>query len=580
MRQGCVLSIIVDSRQRFWNPAAMQIRLRTGRQATGIAGKIFASLFGLVFGSMGMAFMVLVLGGVRNTLQQRSWIPESCVIEASDVRDDGEDYSFTVQYRYNNEGRTFTGTRYRSGDEYRFDSVAEKQQLLSTYAPGTNARCHVNPKDPAQALLERNTSILPGLGAALFVSIFVIIGYGMVIAAWWPRHPQAATIGAATGATAGRRAGFLFCSLFILIGLIVPYFSFVKPLLRQQAARRWIPVEAVVQKSTVKSHSSDDGTTYSVYIAYRYDLDGRTHEGDRYQFTGGSSSGRESKAAVVRQHPVGSRITVYVDPADPAESVILRDAGATLYLGLIPVVFAVFGFVFLLLLQRGTISGTTGISAGATSARTGRTPGSRPPAARRSGTRVGQFAVMTFMALFWNGIVSVFLMETIKEWQSGRHPVFQTIFLTPFVLIGLGLVGGIVHSLLKIFAPVAELEPPTRPLSPGSSSLLRFRLRGNVRRISRLTITLTGREEASYRRGTSTYTDRHVFHRQVLLDTPDPRQMESGELPATIPDGTMHSFEATSNKIIWSLQFNGTIAHWPDVNDEFILNITPNEERA
>lgn len=557
----------------------MHIRIRLNGQTQGVAGKILTSVFGLAFGSIGMFIMVMVIGGIRQNVQMKSWITTDCVIEAADVRENGDDYRFTVQYRYDYQGRSYSGNRYKSGDEYRFERIATKQQLLADYAPGTHARCFVNPEMPSQAVLVRDTSVLSGLGAVLFTSIFVIIGYGMIVAVWWPRRQPVMQARAVTGSPGGRRFALLFCSAFILIGLIVPYFSFVKPLLRQQAARRWTPVEAVVLTSTVKSHRGDDSTTYSVYIAYRYEVDGRAYEGDRYRFISSSSSGREAKAAVVRQHPAGSRITVYIDPADPTESVVLRDAGAGLYLGLIPIVFALFGFLFLMLVLRATGPGKTGHASMASTVRTGRTPSSRRPAARRAGTRAGKFAGMVFMALFWNGIVSVFLVGTIREWTSGRRPILQSLFLTPFVLIGLGLIGGVFYSLLKIFSPVADLEPVTGTLSPGKSALLRFRIRGNVRRIRRLTITLTAREEARYSRGTSTYTDRHVFHEQTLLDTGDTRQMESGEIMSVIPDGTMHSFDAPNNKIIWSLKFNGAIPRWPDMDDEFVLNVIPVEER-
>ncbi|HAS83291.1 MAG TPA: hypothetical protein DCS43_11620 [Verrucomicrobia bacterium] len=559
----------------------MQFKHRAGRQASGTAGKVFTSIFGLVFGSIGLSFAIVVLVGLRQTVQMKSWVVSDCVIEAAEVHDADEDYQFTVRYRYEYEGSRYIGTRYTSTDDYRFESIATKQELLTAYDPGTTARCFVNPDNPSQAVLKRETSLLPGVGSVLFASIFVIIGYGMIVVTWWPRRPPVTQATTETGGTAGRRIGLLFCSVFILIGLVIPYFAFVKPLQRQRAARRWIPVEAEVLKSAVRSHRGDDSTTYSVYIAYRYEIDGIPYEGDRYRFSSSSSSGHAEKAEIVRQHPVGSRITVYVDPADSAESVVQREAGASLYLGLIPVVFAVFGFLFLIIMLRAAPASTAGHTAGGTMTRQrNRAKEKIPPAVRRSGSRVGAFFLMLFISIFWNGIVSVFLMSTIKEWQSDQRPVFSTLFLTPFVLAGLGLIGAAFHFLLKIFSPVAELEPMTDSLSLGKSSVLRFRIRGNVQRITQLTITLTAREEATYSRGTNTYTDRHVFLEQTRLKTMDPKQMASGEITVNIPPGTMHSFEAPHNKIVWSLKVSGTISHWPDLNDEFILNVNPREVQS
>ena len=54
----------------------------------------------------------------------------------------------------------------------------------------------------------------------------------------------------------------------------------------------------------------------------------------------------------------------------------------------------------------------------------------------------GSFAVGAFLGslgicLFWNGIVSVFVVKIIMDWRGGNGNWFETLFLTPFVLIGL-----------------------------------------------------------------------------------------------------------------------------------------------
>jgi hypothetical protein len=37
----------------------------------------------------------------------------------------------------------------------------------------------------------------------------------------------------------------------------------------------------------------------------------------------------------------------------------------------------------------------------------------------------------------------------------------------------------------------------------------------------------------------------------------------------------MHTFTAPSNKIIWSLKIKGEIMGWPDVQEEFPIEVTP-----
>lgn len=559
----------------------VRVRSFGAGRTSGVGGKIGQTVFGLVFGGMGLLFQILVLRGAVEHLRTQAWTPTRCVIEAADVRESGDDYTFAVRYTYDYAGRRYSGERYRGKHPERFDDVATKQRLLARYVPGREAQCFVDPHAPSNAVLDRSGSILPHVGGALFASVFVLIGFGVAVAAWRrPRTAVAATAGATT-ARQGTWVVAVFCSVFIAIGVVVPYFTFVRPLMRQRAAQAWVPVEARVERSLVKSHRGDDSTTYSVYIAYRYRYDGHDYEGDRYDFAGGSSSGYEAKAAVVRAHPVGSTLTVFVDPSDPIESVVLRDAGAKIYLGLIPVVFAVFGALFLALFRRSQARTATGLP-GATrqaGARRHARPVDATPALQRSSTRAGRVFGITFAALFWNGIVSVFLFHVVQEWRRGRRPVFLTLFLTPFVLVGAALLAGIVREVLRLFNPRFELEPPSEPLMPGSEVELEFHVVGNVRRLTDLRIWLTAREEATYRRGTNSYTDRNEFLKRRLFETKSPRKMETGKITLAIPADAMHSFTASSNKVVWSLKVEGAIPRWPDLSEEFVVTVVPKEER-
>ena len=42
-----------------------------------------------------------------------------------------------------------------------------------------------------------------------------------------------------------------------------------------------------------------------------------------------------------------------------------------------------------------------------------------------------------------------------------------------------------------------------------------------------------------------------------------------------IPAGTMHSFSANNNKIIWTLTVKGEISRWPDVDESFDVTVGP-----
>jgi hypothetical protein len=93
--------------------------------------------------------------------------------------------------------------------------------------------------------------------------------------------------------------------------------------------------------------------------------------------------------------------------------------------------------------------------------------------------------------------------------------------------------------------------------------------------LRRFQIALEGREEATYRRGTNTHTDKEVFARIQLTDTTDPFAMQSGSAKLMLPPDVMHSFKAANNKIVWALKVSGDIPRWPDINDEFPITVAP-----
>jgi len=97
------------------------------------------------------------------------------------------------------------------------------------------------------------------------------------------------------------------------------------------ARYRYAAVDAVVLASEVQSSHDSDGTTYGYGIRYRYAVQGTDYESDRYAFGQSKSSDGHSRAqALTRRHPVGSYLTAYYDPANPAQAVVNRQIDPTM----------------------------------------------------------------------------------------------------------------------------------------------------------------------------------------------------------------------------------------------------------
>lgn len=188
---------------------------------------------------------------------------------------------------------------------------------------------------------------------------------------------------------------------------------------------------------------------------------------------------------------------------------------------------------------------------------------------------VGKLVGLIFVTLFWNGIVSIFVYFAVDGWRSGHPEGCLIAFLVPFVLIGLALIFGVFRQFLVLFNPRLELTMSRGALAPGESALLQWKIEGKAERVKRLKIVLEGCEEATYRQGTDTKTDREVFATIPIVDTDPAMQMAQGSARVAVPEDAMPSFKADRNKIVWTLKAACEIPGWPDSDDEYEIVVAP-----
>jgi Protein of unknown function (DUF3592) len=387
-----------------------------------------------------------------------------------------------------------------------------------------------------------------------------------------------------------------FFGLFAAVGGGMLYFLTWLPLANIIAARGWTERNCEILSSEVAESRGSDGSTYRVDIHYRYQVEWQSYEGDHYDFSIGSSSGYDSKRRAVDAYPAGSEATCYVDPDDPTRSVINREPGSYLWWGLFPIPFLAVGVGGLLFFLAGF--GKRKRSAAKAGAARSWMPlrgspdrgsakdwaesvadsaGTGGPLELKPGvSALGKILGTLFVALFWNGIVSVFLFTgVIPGFRSGNVEWFLTLFMVPFVLVGIGLIGFFFYQILASFNPRPRLTLADGHLTPGAETSLSWRFAGSAGRLQKLTLELEGRESARYRRGTSTYTDHHVFFSQELVSETRFHSIDRGEISLRVPQHTMPSFKSSNNEIEWRLKLRGDIPFWPDVIEDFTITVHP-----
>ncbi len=587
----------------------MRFVVRSGSNSVG--GKIFATLFGLVFAGFGLFFCYLMARPLVDQYATWFWPATDCAIESSQFVDastatekPANPFRFDVRYRYTWQGQEHTSSTFRRGYEGG-DDPAEAQRLAARFPVGSTARCYVNPKPPTESALVRPR--LTGLLLFLFPLIFVAFGLGLVVMSW---RGASATSTATGGGPAVTPIGkpemsplkmfgcaSAFFGVFAVFGLLffIPFFGL--PMWRLVKARSWNAVPCTVVSSEVGSHSgSKGGSTYSVDVVYHYTVGGHEYTGNRYGFVSGSSSGRSGKEEAVARLPAGTETTCYVNPDDPTDAVLNREFSRDMLFGLIPLVFVAVGLGGILIagiaIRRGAVA--KGISQWVPGVRKERALGDQPlgmprvseladdPRAPRAlkpaQTPLGKLGCAIFLAIFVGGLVGTFVWKGVLEpMRQGGHPEgCLMIFLIPFALIALGLIVNVPYQILALFNPRPRFELEPGVLAPGERSRLRWRFTGMASRLSRVQITLEGREEATHRVGTTTRTDTSIFLQQTILDCASPEQIANGgEAAIELPANLVHTFTASHNKIAYKLKLQGTVARWPDLADEFEIDVAP-----
>lgn len=395
---------------------------------------------------------------------------------------------------------------------------------------------------------------------------------------------QAQTRGGASSrreAPLGCLAVFFF--FFLAVGLGVFWRLAFSPALRSLAAQNWRAAPCTILSSDVVEHRGRDGATYEIAIRYRYEFGGKTYTGERYSFFSVPSSGRAGKERVVRRYPPGLETVCYLNPADPSEATLVRESTGGIAAGLLALPFVLVGAGGLWYALVGAprararrarmaLTERARPVRAASAAVPGETAGSGPATLRPVASRLGSLAGRTIFALVWSGVVggigaAVFTTAT---------PLFFRLFLIPFALVGLGAILWAIHGFLALTNPRVVLRLSEAAPRLGEPVTLAWEVEGRGAALERLRVLLVGREEAKYRRGTDTVTDREDFYEETLVDAQEPGEIaRGGEMRFAVPADSMHTFEAPNNKIFWRLAVKGTIPRWPDISEEYALAVRP-----
>jgi len=372
----------------------------------------------------------------------------------------------------------------------------------------------------------------------------------------------------------GRVVSFLFGIPFFGMGFFFCWIGALNPILKSTASSDWPEVPCTITVSEVESHSGSDGTTYSINIEFSNLYGTENYTGGSYNFNTFNSSGYDGKKEVVDRYPVGSEATCMVNPDDPEEAILSRKMPGIVFF-IVPFT-SIFMFVGL-----GAMLAGLGLLPKKwkdkvhTRHKPVESAGEGAATLKPAAGGLGKFLGMLFVCLFWNGIVSVFLLAAVEGFQKDSPEWFLTVFLIPFVVIGLGMVWGVIYFLLALRNPQLTFSISEARPALGQKLQLNWKTNKSLKNVEKLCIFLEGMESATYRRGTNSVTDTCIFHRTTLFESDAPGTQNRGALELKVPDDSMHSFDGGNNKIQWRLRVDGSIRRWPDINQNYPFTVRP-----
>jgi len=415
--------------------------------------------------------------------------------------------------------------------------------------------------------------------------------------------------------TLGSAGEALFFAVFFLLGcggLVALVAFLVIPVWRVN--HQFVEHTCKVLDKRIGQKNSDDGILYRPEIRIEYQIDGKTYRTWVYDIRKGYSSGREEKQAILNRFTVFTannpkQYPCWYNPANPEVAVLVRGYSWWIWLVLVvPVSFILIGgggFLYSMF--------HWGTSAERRAAMTKRVRQSDLfDANGRDGRKFPNIPDYTEIAnspgttlrfrlpistspawvlfgvllacVFWNGIVSVFVVIATSGHLDGEPDWFLTLFMIPFVAVGIALIVFFIRQLLVTTGIGPTLvEISDHPLYPGGQYRLFLSQTGRLT-VNSLEVLLVCEEEATYRQGTDTRTETRQVHRQEVFRR-EGFEVHRGlpfesECELVVPAGAMHSFKADHNEINWKVVVKGDVAGWPDYKRSFPVVIRPANGRT
>ncbi|MEM9409830.1 MAG: DUF3592 domain-containing protein [Planctomycetota bacterium] len=379
----------------------------------------------------------------------------------------------------------------------------------------------------------------------------------------------------------------LFGSVFLFAGLTMSWFFWISPLWSWHNAKAWKTATANIIDSRIERHDSDDGPKFTAEFEYEYSVEGLLFKNDRYDFLN-TQGNRSSAQKLIAKYPIGTELKIHFDPNNPQNSVIDREVDLKIENIIFPSIFVLAGLAvcvgplfFSLGHPQGEIERQEEVARGELALdQSGQTlsldemldqqfagPQKLKP---EQSLKLAASVVVGFTVIWTGGVGFV-----VRDFLFRNFDWFEFLFMVPFGLGAIVLIGISIYLLLSLFNPKVEIAISNGAVPLGQAVNIAWEIKGRSLIIDNLAISVIGEEKATYVEGTDKKTDLETFHTIKILGTSEPALMQFGTKTISIPPDSMHSFKAEHNEISWSVEVHGEIPWWPDINSKMPFRVKP-----
>lgn len=401
-----------------------------------------------------------------------------------------------------------------------------------------------------------------------------------------------------------------FYAAFLLLGCAGLVLIFIKVVIPQWRVNHvFVENECVVLDKVVLDKDAGkskpgDAVRYRPEIRIQHEVEGKRYVASAYDVRNEYTADEQSAREVLDRFQTGGRYPCWHDPADPSAVVLARGYSWWFWLAfVVPVSFILTGGGGLIytLFTWGKSAERRAAGSRQAAALDGLDRDKRPdrqfpfiPAnghfTESPGTTLAfrlpaatspawSLAAWLVAAAAWNGLTAPFVVMAINGLVAGNPDWLMTIFLVPFLAVGLGLIVVFLRQLLVTTGVGPTLvEISDLPVYPGRSYEL-FLVQTGRLSMKSFEAILVCEEESTYRHGTNTRTLSHRVYQQPLCRH-EGFEVRHGVPFETrcrleVPAGAMHSFRSGHNEVSWKIVVKGDVAGWPDYERSFPLIVYP-----